>query len=135
MVRLRTTLALARRRNRHHTGVMIGTLSGLLAAGVAVGLWLDALAARELAGHYSRRLCEESGLQWLDQSIVLQKIGLMRVDGRLALSRNYRFEVSFDGTDRHRASISLHGRRVASYTMPVREGLRTDPDSERSFPT
>lgn len=104
----------------------------LLLAGVAIALWLDALAAREIAGFQSRRLCEESGLQWLDQSIVLQRIGLVRVDGRLALRRSYRFEVSFDGSDRHQASISLHGRRVANYTLPLREQVAPDPAQVRS---
>jgi hypothetical protein len=119
----------------HHTAGMIESMLPLLVAGVVVALWLDALAARETAAFRSRRLCEESGLQWLDQSIVLQRIGLVRVDGRLALKRSYRFEVSFDGSDRHQASISLHGRRVANYTLPVREQAVSVPLQIRSFPT
>lgn len=107
----------------------------LLVAGIVVALWLDALAAREIAGFQSRRLCEESGLQWLDQSIVLQRIGLIRVNGRIALKRSYRFEVSFDGSDRHQASISVHGRRVANYTLPVREQTDPVPLPTRSSPT
>ena len=90
----------------------------MLVAGVIVALWLDALGARELAGQRSRQLCEEAGLQLLDQSVVLQKIWFSRVNGRLAFSRKYRFDVSFDGTDRHRASISMSGRRVTNYALP-----------------
>ena len=108
---------------------------GLLLAGVVVALWLDALAARELAGMYSRRLCVDSDLQWLDQSIALQRLGFVRVDGRLVLRRQYRFEVSLNGSDRHRASISLHGRRVASYVLPAREFAETEPAGRPSTPT
>lgn len=100
---------------------MNGTLFFLILAGVVVALWLDALGARELAGQRSRRLCEEAGLQWLDQSVVLQRIWLARVNGRLAFSRKYRFEVSFDGSDRHQASISMSGRRVVNYVLPQRD--------------
>lgn len=98
--------------------VMNGTLFSLLLAGVVVALWLDALGARELASRYSRKLCDEAGLQLLDQSVALQRIWLARVNGRLAFSRKYRFDVSFDGTDRHRASISMSGRRVTNYALP-----------------
>lgn len=98
-----------------------GTLFLLLLAGVIVALWLDALSARELAGQRSRQLCEQAELQWLDQSVVLQRIWLTRVNGRLAFGRKYRFEVSFDGSDRHRASISMSGRRVINYALPHRE--------------
>lgn len=93
----------------------------MLLVGIAVALWLDALAARELAGNYSRRLCQDAGLQLLDQTVALQRLGFVRMNGRLALRRQYGFEVSFDGTDRHRGSISMNGRRIGNYTLPVRE--------------
>ena len=114
---------------------MIESLLPLLAAGMAIAFWLDALAARELAGRYSRQLCSEANLQWLDQSIALQRMGFVRVNRQWVLRRQYRFEVSFDGTDRHRASINLHGRRVANYTLPVRESLETDVQNRLSSPT
>lgn len=114
---------------------MTGSLFLLLAAGAAVALWLDALAARELAGRYSRQLCADANLQWLDQSVALQRIGFTRIDGRLALTRRYRFEVSFDGTDRHAASVSLRGRRMAHYTLPVRESPAGEPPVRAVSPT
>jgi hypothetical protein len=100
---------------------MNGTLLLLLVAGVVVALWLDALSARELAGRRSLQLCEEEGLQLLDQSVVLQRIWFTRINGRLAFSRKYRFDVSFDGTDRHRGSISMSGRKVIGFALPQRE--------------
>jgi hypothetical protein len=105
---------------------MLGTMISILAAGVAVALWMNALAARELASNYSRRLCQEAGLQLLDQTVTLQRIGFTRIDGRLAFRRQYGFEVSFDGTDRHRGSINMLGRRVGNYSLPTREVDTTD---------
>ena len=99
---------------------MLGTLIPILIAGVAVALWLDALAARELACAHSRRLCEQANLQLLDQTVVLQRLRLARADGRIGLYRRYAFEVSFDGTDRHPGTISFLGRRRGAYTLPLR---------------
>ncbi len=92
----------------------------ILLAGVAVALWLDALAARELACAHSRRLCQEANLQLLDQTVSLQRWRIGRSNGRLELHRRYGFEVSFDGTDRHSGTISFLGRRRGAYTLPVR---------------
>lgn len=99
----------------------------ILVVGAGIALWMDALSARELASHYSRRLCTEAGLQLLDQTVSLQRIGLTRVNGRLTLRRQYGFEVSFDGTDRHRGSVNMHGRRVGSYSLPVRASEEFTP--------
>lgn len=112
---------------------MLGTMISILAIGAGFALWMDALSARELASHYSRRLCKEAGLQLLDQTVSLHRIGFTRVDGRLALRRQYGFEVSFDGTDRHRGSINMQGRRVGSYSLPVRATEEFTP--VRSNPT
>ena len=101
---------------------MLGTMIFMLSAGMAVGLWLDALAARELAGAHCRRLCQEAGLQLLDQSVALQRWTLGRTSsGRLGVIRRYAFEVSFDGTDRHPGTISFVGRARSAYTLPLRE--------------
>jgi hypothetical protein len=101
---------------------MLGTMMFMLLAGIVVGLWFDALAARELAGAHARRLCQEAGLQLLDQSVALQRWTLGRgPNGRLGAIRRYAFEVSFDGTDRHPGTISFIGRARSAYTLPLRE--------------
>ncbi len=100
---------------------MLGTMIPMLLGGLAVALWFDALAARELAARHARRLCQEAGLQLLDHTVSLQRLGFARRDGRLCLRRRYGFEVSFDGTDRHPANIGMVGRSVGTWTLPVRE--------------
>lgn len=101
---------------------MLGTMLFMLLGGLVVGLWLDALAARELAGAHCRRLCHDAGLQLLDQSVALQRWTLGRTSGgRIGILRRYGFEVSFDGTDRHPGTISFIGRARSAYTLPWRE--------------
>lgn len=97
---------------------MSGTLLFFLLTGASIAVWLDALAVRELATRYSRRLCEQAGLQWLDQSVALDRLEYAKVNGRRAIVRRYRFDVSFDGSDRHQASIWMHGKRVHGASLP-----------------
>ena len=100
---------------------MSGSLLFFLLTGAGIALWLDALAVRELASRHSRRLCEQAGLQWLDQNVALDRVELKRANGRLAIVRRYRFEVSFNGADRHRASIWMLGKRLHGASMPSPE--------------
>lgn len=92
-----------------------------LAICVAIGLlWYDALRARELAIFHAVRLCAQHGAQLLDQSVALHRLRpLLR--GRPQLARSYRFELSYAGSDRHRASLILVGDRLIDYSLPARE--------------
>lgn len=93
----------------------------LLLAGLIVALWVDAMGAHELARAHGRRLCDDAKLQLIDDSVALQRVRVKRAHGRLALLRRYRFDVSFDGTDRHGATITLLGRTRLSYVLPIPE--------------
>ncbi len=85
-------------------------------------LWYDAMTARELALAHARRLCAEHGAQMLDQGVALQRLRPMWRGGRPRLARGYRFELSYDGSDRHRASLILVGKRLADWSLPSQEG-------------
>lgn len=57
---------------------------------------------------------EQQGLQLLDQSVVLQRLRVVRdKHGALRLERRYRFEFSLQGDRRFRGWITLFGRHVA----------------------
>ena len=90
----------------------------MTAFAVTIALWMDALAARELAASLSRKLCREAGLQLLDQSVSLQRLGFSGASGGFSLRRQYGFEVSMDGTDRYRGSLNLIGKRLDTYSLP-----------------
>ena len=100
---------------------------------VAIGLaWYAAMRARECAIAHAQRLCAEYGAQMLDQSVVLHGLRPLWRHGRPRLLRSYRFDLSYDGNDRHRASLTLAGDRLVNYSLPARE----DPwaDAPRSSP-
>jgi hypothetical protein len=93
-------------------------LSICVAAGL---LWYAAMRARELATRHAGRLCAAHGAQMLDQSVALHSLRPIWRGGPPRLERSYRFEVSYDGDDRHRASLTLVGDRLVDFSLPARE--------------
>lgn len=83
--------------------------------------WYHVLRLREHAIAHARRLCEQRGLQLLDDSVSLHRLRLDRRDGALHVLREYRFETSLGGNDRQAASISLLGGRVVGENLPPLE--------------
>ena len=107
---------------------MLGTWLLLLAIALAVWIWMDVLAARERAIRYGRELCREAGVQLLDQSVSMTRVRIERVDGLPTLIRRYEFEVSLDGSDRHRGHLDLRGHTLGAWSLPHRANLRLVPD-------
>lgn len=108
---------------------MAGTLFSLLAIGAAIWIWMDVLDAREHAVRYGREICREAGVQLLDQSVSLTRLRITRVDSVPTLIRRYGFEISLDGSDRHRGHLELRGRELGAWSLPQRANLRVVPDS------
>ncbi|UXI69499.1 DUF3301 domain-containing protein [Tahibacter amnicola] len=100
---------------------MLSTLFVFLLVSFAALVWQDAVRARDRATAITRTLCERAGLQFLDQSVSLKRMSLVRQSsGRLGLRRQYGFDVSTDGSDRHRGSLRINGDRLEDFTLPVR---------------
>ena len=99
---------------------MIETLLPLILVLGAFYAWHDALKAREQARALSQQLCAQAGVQLLDQTIALQRLGVARgSDGRLRLRRRYRFEISTDGLDRHGGTLEVFDGELLSHTLPM----------------
>ena len=91
---------------------------------VATGLlWYAAMRARELAILHAGRLCAQHGAQMLDQSVALHSLRPVWRGGPPRLARSYRFELSYEGDDRHRASLTLIGDRLVNFSLPAREEM------------
>ncbi len=90
---------------------------GLLLAGLA-GLgafWWDGLQKRELALQAARRVCEQAGVQFLDDTVALRKMALRRdPDMRARVYREYSFEYSSVGDDRQAGRVYLLGNKLLS---------------------
>ncbi|MCB1560711.1 MAG: DUF3301 domain-containing protein [Xanthomonadales bacterium] len=92
---------------------MTGTLIVLLLVGLLIALWSGARDAHERARQLAARACQRSGVQLLDQTVSLDHIGLGRsADGRLRISRRYRFDYSQRGSDRRRAALAMLGNEL-----------------------
>lgn len=84
-------------------------------------LWHAAMRARELAVLHAGELCARHGAQMLDQSVALHNVRALWRGGPPRLARSYRFELSYDGDDRHRASLTMIGNRLVDYSLPTRD--------------
>lgn len=88
--------------------------------------WASGRAAAESANLHGRRACERAGVQWLDQSVYQTRLRLRRSErGRLVWERQFRFEYSTGGQDRHAGLITLLGDSLSGLVgpMPVDEAL------------
>ena len=92
----------------------------LIALMLCAYVWQNALRARELARQLCHDLCVRANVQLLDQTVALHRLRLLRgPPGLVALRRDYRFDFSVDGRDRHRGTLSLLDGRVQSHSLPV----------------
>jgi hypothetical protein len=120
----RSHAALASERDGTHTSAMLGTWLFLLAIALVIWIWMAALAARELAVRYGRELCRDAGVQLLDQSVSMTRLRIERIDGVPTLIRRYGFDISLDGSDRHRGHLDLRGHRLGAWSLPHAANMR-----------
>lgn len=90
----------------------------LLIAAVTMG-WSVSRQAADTARSAGRRACERAGVQLLDQTVVLSRLGLRRDgQGRLRVLRQYNFDYSRTGSDRSRGTIGLLGSQLQWISDP-----------------
>ena len=100
-------------------------LIAVLAAATFGALVWTSLMAREAANAAMRATCKAEGLLFLDDTVGLTSMRLVRdTEGRLRLRRVYGFEYSDTGNNRRKGSVALLGDRV----IMVDVGLRAVPD-------
>lgn len=85
------------------------SLLAILALLLLGWFWLDSLRARELATGVCRAACEQRGLQFLDQTVALRRLGIRRTAAGLRLRRVYRFDFSEEGVGRQNGYLVLIG--------------------------
>lgn len=85
--------------------------------------WANNLRARELALRLSAKACESVGLQFLDQTVSISRIGLGRAaSGRLTLQRVYSFEFTRDGMERWQGRVAMQGEHVKAIHLDHPDG-------------
>jgi hypothetical protein len=91
--------------------------------GIALLFWFESMRVREFMIKMCKRICREEDLQLLDQTVSLNKIRLGQSDyGWLSIHREYRFEVSTNGTDRLMGYVILDGRFITAVQIDYPEG-------------
>ena len=83
--------------------------------------WLDSLRAREIALGICKAACERRDVQFLDQAVVLRRLGVSwRGDG-VRLRRVYRFDFSEEGVGRRSGYLVLRGMDLEelSFGLPA----------------
>jgi hypothetical protein len=92
----------------------------LLVAPPIVLFWSASRAAAEQAIVFGREACKRAGVQWLDQSAHQVRLRLCRDSrGRLAWERQFRFEYSTAGRDRHAGLVTMQGVRLTALVGPM----------------
>jgi len=104
----------------------IPELLALMVLVAVLAYWLLAMKAKETARQLGRQRCRDLGLIFLDDTVVLRKLSLVRnAAGQRVIRRQYQFEFSSDGSQRYRGRITLTNNRLDeivmdAYRLPVR---------------
>jgi len=95
-------------------------IAGLVVVAAVAWFWLDAVRVRDLAVAAARRACAAEGVQFLDESVAVDRLHLARDDdGQLVLRRVYGFEFSDTGNDRRPGDIVVLGHRVQQVNLAL----------------
>ncbi len=103
----------------------MSTLSGILLFGFIVWFWLDSARARELATAICAEACRQRDVQFLDQTVVVMRIGVRWTHEGIRLRRIFRFDFSEEGVERRSGHVTIIGIRMEEFSL----GLPSETDS------
>lgn len=90
----------------------MGNLVPLLLILALTLIWLDGARAREFAIELARSYCRKRGLQFLDETVALARMGLRWTREGLRVRRMFRFDFSLEGSGRHVGYVLMLGTRL-----------------------
>jgi hypothetical protein len=99
------------------------TLNLLLLLMALLWFWRDALRVREIAIQICRKACQSHGVQFLDQTVALHRLGIRWLRSGLKLRRVYEFDYSLEGSGRRTGYVVMMGTVNVSLhiDLPKRE--------------
>ena len=96
----------------------VASLLLLLVLAALGWFWFDSLSAHEAARAMGKRVCNDAGVQFLDDTVANIGLALVRdKSGHRVLRRTYRFEFSETGDSRREGRLVVLGRNVESVTL------------------
>lgn len=103
-------------------------LAGLLVA--AGWFWWDGLNKRELAIRAARAVCQQAGVQLLDETVALKQISFSRDENqRMSFRREYFLEYSDTGNNRLPGYVYLLGSRVLSANLILPASMESSDEA------
>ena len=106
------------------------TFAGILLIILLIWFWLDSARAREIASGISQAACRERDLQFLDQTVALNRIGLRWTAQGIRIRRVFRFEFSEEGLGRRTGHTTLIGINLEEFSL----GLPSEKGKVLPFP-
>lgn len=97
------------------------TLNLLLLLMLTIWFWRDSLRVRELATRISRTACQSHGVQFLDQTVALRRIGVRWLRVGLKIRRIYEFDYSLEGSGRQTGYIVMLGSQAVTLRIDLPE--------------
>ena len=107
---------------------MVNTLLPLLVLMLLAWVWLDSARAREFANTLAQRYCDNRGMQFLDQTVALCRVGLRWTSDGLRIRRMFRFDFSLEGAGRHTGYVLMLGTRLET----IDDGLSDQDDAQEA---
>ena len=98
-------------------------LAALLFIAFAGWFWSDSTRAKEKAIAAAKGICQQTGVQLLDQTVTLASIKPTRTSkGNMTFQRIYRFEFCTTGTERFPGFITMRSHHVLQSELEHPEG-------------
>ena len=108
----------------------MSTISGILLIVFIIWFWLDSARAREIAIGICELSCTQRGLQFLDQTVALSRLGIRWTGRGIRVRRVFRFDFSEQGMERWSGHITLVGIQLEEFSL----GLPSPDESTLPLP-
>jgi hypothetical protein len=95
------------------------TLNLLFLLMLLIWFWRDSLRTRELATAICRKACHSHGVQFLDQTVALRRLGLRWLRTGLRIKRLYVFDYSLEGRGRMTGYIVMLGNQAVTLRIDL----------------
>ncbi|MGD8910488.1 MAG: DUF3301 domain-containing protein [Chromatiales bacterium] len=102
------------------------SLNFLLLLSLVIWFWRDSLRVRESATRICRQACKSYGVQFLDQTVALQRLRLRWIHSGPHLQRTYQFDYSLEGEGRRTGHLVMLGGQHLSLHLNLPEGTGGD---------
>jgi hypothetical protein len=100
----------------------MSSIAPLLIIALLIWFWLDSARAREIAVGICKAGCEQRGLQFLDQTVALRRLGLRWTRQGIRIRRMFQFDYSEEGMGRQDGHVILVGIQLEEFSLGLPSG-------------